>query len=156
MIARFSSLAVFALTLAAGQALFKQVALVIRNQPFVDGLILVMREPVLYAALALYGFSTLLWIWILSRVSLMQAYPWVAANMAIVPLIGWFAFGERVTPVFWLGVVLILAGILLTQFATGPSRQEPTQPAGGPRGESLSSRKLSSEGFSKNHAHGIE
>jgi len=59
-------------------------------------------------------------------------------------------------PLFWLGVVLILAGILLTQFATGPSRQELTQPAGGPRGESLSSRKLSSEGFSKNHAHGIE
>jgi drug/metabolite transporter (DMT)-like permease len=51
----------------------------------------------------------------------MQAYPWVAANMAIVPLIGWFAFGERVTPVFWLGVVLILAGILLTQLATRTS-----------------------------------
>jgi len=98
MIARFSSLAVFALTLAAGQALLKQIALVIRNQTFVDGLILVMREPALYAALALCGFSTLLWIWILPRVSLMQAYPWVAANMAIVPLIGWFAFGERVTP----------------------------------------------------------
>jgi hypothetical protein len=52
-----------------------------------------------YAALALYGFSTLLWIWILSRASLMQAYPWVAANMAIVRSIGWLAFGGRVTPV---------------------------------------------------------
>jgi multidrug transporter EmrE-like cation transporter len=121
MMVRFASLAVFALSLAAGQALFKKVGLVIRDQPFFDGLLLVARQPALYAALAFYGLSTLLWIWILSRVPLMQAYPWVAANMAIVPLIGWFAFGERVTPVFWLGVVLILAGILLTQLATRTS-----------------------------------
>jgi drug/metabolite transporter (DMT)-like permease len=118
MMGRYASLTVFALSLAAGQALFKRVGLVIHDQPFVDGIVLVARQPALYVALALYGFSTLLWIWILSRVALMQAYPWVAANMAIVPLIGWFAFGERVTPVFWLGVVLILAGIGLTQFAS--------------------------------------
>jgi drug/metabolite transporter (DMT)-like permease len=121
MLVRFASLTVFVLSLAVGQALFKQVGLVFRNQPFLDGLRLVARQPVFYAALALYGLTALLWIWILSRVSLMQAYPWVAANMAIVPLIGWFAFGERVTPMFWLGVVFILAGLFLTQLATPTS-----------------------------------
>lgn len=100
---RFVSLTVFALLLAAGQILFKRVGITIRDQPLVDGLLLVAREPEFYAALALYGFSTLLWIWILSRVPLMQAYPFVAVSMAIVPLIGWFAFSERVAAVFWLG-----------------------------------------------------
>jgi multidrug transporter EmrE-like cation transporter len=116
-VVRVASLTIFALSLAAGQLLFKRVGLVLQNQPFFEGFLLVVRQPTLYAALTLYGFSTVLWIWILSRVPLMQAYPWVAANMAIVPLIGWFTFGERVTPVFWLGVVLILTGILLTQIA---------------------------------------
>jgi drug/metabolite transporter (DMT)-like permease len=117
---RFTTLTVFALSLAAGQALFKRVGLAIRDQPPFDSLALVVRLPALYAALALYVFSTLLWIWILSRVPLMQAYPWVAISMAIVPAIGWFAFGERATPIFWLGVVFILVGVLLTQLATRP------------------------------------
>ena len=97
---RFASLAVFALSLAAGQSLFKQVGIIIRGQPFLDGLLLMARQPTLYAALTLYGLSTLLWIWILSRVPLMQAYPWAAISMVIVPLGGWFAFGERATPIF--------------------------------------------------------
>jgi multidrug transporter EmrE-like cation transporter len=118
MMARYVSLTVFTLSLAAGQILFKHVGLAIRNQPFLDGLLLAARQPTLYAALALYGLSTVLWIWILSRVALMQAYPWVAANVAIVLLIGWFGFGERVYPVFWLGLVLILVGILLIQLGT--------------------------------------
>src|ERR1700738_4725869 len=107
MMPRFASLIVFALFLAAGQALFKRVGLIIRDQPFFDGLILMARQPALYVALALYGLSTVLWIWILSRLPLMQAYPWVAVSMLIVPLIGWFAFGERVSPIFWIGIALI-------------------------------------------------
>lgn len=121
MVVRVAILALFAVSLAAGQGLFKRVGLIIRDQPFADVLFLMAREPALYAALVLYGFSTLLWIWILSRVSLMQAYPWVAVSMVIVTLIGWFAFGERVTPIFWLGVAFIIAGMLLTQLATRPS-----------------------------------
>jgi multidrug transporter EmrE-like cation transporter len=121
MLFRVASLAVFTLFLAGGQIFFKQVGLAVRNQPILAALLSIARQPALYAALTLYGLSTFLWIWILSRVPLMQAYPWVAANVAIVPLIGWFGFGEQVTPAFWLGVVLIIAGILLTQAATGPS-----------------------------------
>jgi multidrug transporter EmrE-like cation transporter len=112
----FVSLGIFTLALAAGQLLFKRVALSIIGQPPAAGLLSLFRHPALYTALAIYGASTLLWIWILSRVPLMQAYPWAAAGVAIVPLIGWYAFGERVAPIFWLGVVLILAGILLTQY----------------------------------------
>ena len=77
-----------------------------------------MRDPVLYGALTLYGFATLLWIWILSRVPLSQAYPWIAVGTAIVPLLGWYLFDERVAPVFWVGVALIIAGILLVQYGS--------------------------------------
>jgi drug/metabolite transporter (DMT)-like permease len=38
--------------------------------------------------------------------------------------IGWFAFGERITPVFWLGVVLILAGVHLMQLAVLRDRKD--------------------------------
>jgi drug/metabolite transporter (DMT)-like permease len=120
-ITNFASLAVFVMALAVGQILFKWVGMVMRGRPLLDGFLLMARQPALYAALAIYALAAVLWIWILSRVPLMQAYPWVAATMAIVPLLGWFVFGERVGPIFWLGIALILVGMLLTQLAAQTS-----------------------------------
>src|SRR5689334_4135700 len=112
------SLLIFTVMLAGGQVMFKQVGLTLRGYSGLDAILLVMREPALYAALAMYGIATLLWIWILSRVTLTQAYRWVAVGMVIVPLLGWLVFGERVAPIFWLGVALIVVGVGLTQYAT--------------------------------------
>ena len=111
------SLTLFTVILACGQVLFKRVGLTLQGHSGLEGILLVLREPSLYAALITYGTATLLWIWILSRVTLIQAYPWVSVGMVIVPLLGWFVFGERVAPIFWLGVAFIVAGIGLTQYA---------------------------------------
>ena len=37
---------------------------------------------------------------------------------AAVPLIGWWFHGEQVTPSFWVGMTMIVAGLLLTQLGT--------------------------------------
>ena len=111
-------LASFAVLLAVGQVLFKKVALGVRGLPLGDGLSAILRESIFYEALTLYGLSTLLWIWLLSRIPLSQAYPWVAIGSVLVPLSAWFLFNERVAPVFWVGVMLILAGLFLTQYGT--------------------------------------
>jgi drug/metabolite transporter (DMT)-like permease len=110
-------LAIFSVMLAIGQLLFKQSGLSMRGMPLVDGLLSLARLPAFYAALCLYGFATLLWVWLLSRVTLMQAYPWVSAGVVIVPLLSGFIFGERVTPVYWFGAALVVAGIAVTQYS---------------------------------------
>ncbi len=112
-----AALALFTAILAVGNLMFKQVGLVVKGYPVAEALLVAARSPWLYGALALYGGSTLLWIWILSRVTLMQAYPWVAVGMAIVPLLAWVVFDERVAPSYWLGVALVIAGVFLTQYA---------------------------------------
>ena len=71
-------LASVTLMLAVGQALFKQVAMSIRGMPISEALLVILRQPLFYVSLLIYGLATLLWIWILSRVPLSQAYPWVA------------------------------------------------------------------------------
>ena len=111
------SLATFSLMLAAGQVLFKRVGLSIGN----SGLVSMLFDPLLYAALALYGIATILWVWILSRVPLSQAYPWVGATVVIVVLLGWWLFGERPSPIFWLGLALVTVGVFLTQYGSQPS-----------------------------------
>jgi len=112
-------LASFSLLLASGQFLFKKVGLSVSGLGLTEALPLLLRSFTLYGALALYGGATLLWIWILSRVPLAQAYPWVAAGVVIVPVIGVTAFQEPVRPMFWVGVTLIMAGLLLTQLGAG-------------------------------------
>ena len=64
------SLAVFTLMLAFGQVYFKSVGLILRGHSGMEAIALALRAPSLYLALFLYGGATLLWIWILSRVSL--------------------------------------------------------------------------------------
>jgi drug/metabolite transporter (DMT)-like permease len=46
------------------------------------------------------------------------------ASTLLVMRIGWYVFGERVGPLFWLEVVLILAGIMITQYACQSNKEE--------------------------------
>jgi multidrug transporter EmrE-like cation transporter len=117
-VTNFICLSSFATLLAVGQLLFKRVGLSIGGMPVADGLFAMARTPSFYGALSLYGVSTLLWIWILSRIPLSQAYPWVAVTMAIVPLLGRFVFSERLSNTYWLGIGLVMLGVFLTQYAT--------------------------------------
>jgi drug/metabolite transporter (DMT)-like permease len=110
-------LAVFTAMLAVGQLLFKKAGLSVRGLPWRDGLLFLAQVPAFYAAIALYALSTFLWVWLLSRVTLMQAYPWVSAGVIIVPLLSALIFGERVTATYWLGAALIVGGIAITQYS---------------------------------------
>jgi len=102
--------------LAAGQILFKRLGLSLQGQELASGLLSLARNPKLYLALAIYGFATVLWIWILSRIPLTRAYPWIAATTAIIPLLGWLIFEERVAGSYWIGLFLIVIGLMLTQY----------------------------------------
>jgi drug/metabolite transporter (DMT)-like permease len=110
-------LAIFSAMLAVGQLLFKKAGLSMRGMPLFDGLLSVAQLPAFYAAISLYAVSTVLWVWLLSRVTLMQAYPWVSAGVVIVPLLSGMIFGERVNAAYWLGAALIVAGIAITQYS---------------------------------------
>ena len=111
-------LATFTTVLAIGQLLFKKVGLIMRDQPFAEGVAAVATSPTLYLALALYGFATALWIWILSRVPLSLAYPWVGAGVILVPMLAYLVYGERVNAMYWVGAVFVAVGIILTQYGT--------------------------------------
>jgi drug/metabolite transporter (DMT)-like permease len=103
--------------LSAGQFLFKRAGLAIQGRPLADAGWTLATLPSFYLALALYGVATVLWIYVLSRVPLVEAYPWIAGATVAVPLIGWLFSGEQVTPLFWVGMALIVAGLLLTQLS---------------------------------------
>ena len=63
--------------------------------------------------LALYGIGTVLWLGVLSRTEVSQAYPFVGLGFVLTALIGYLLFGDALGPLRIAGIVLVIAGIAL-------------------------------------------
>ena len=63
--------------------------------------------------LALYGIGTLLWLQVLARTDLSQAYPFVGAGFVMTAAFGVVLFGEAVTMMRAGGIALVILGIFL-------------------------------------------
>lgn len=66
---------------------------------------------ILVSALALYGFMTLAWVWVLQKIELGRVYPLMALAFVLVPLGSHIFLGERFQTQYLVGIALIVAGI---------------------------------------------
>jgi drug/metabolite transporter (DMT)-like permease len=67
----------------------------------------------LFSALALYGLTTIAWVWVLQKVELGRVYPLMALAFILVPMGSHFILGERFQMQYFLGVALIMVGIVV-------------------------------------------
>ncbi|MGO9109310.1 MAG: EamA family transporter [Thermoguttaceae bacterium] len=63
--------------------------------------------------LSLYGIGTVLWLGVLSRTEVSQAYPFVGFGFALTALIGYFLFGDTLGPLRIGGIALVVLGVFL-------------------------------------------
>lgn len=96
--------------LAIGQLLFKASA----NSLSVTGSFFALKTAItLFSAMALYATTSIAWVWVLQKVELGKVYPLMALAFVLVPLGSYFILGERFQPQYFVGVVLIMAGIVV-------------------------------------------
>lgn len=98
------------LGISVGQLLFKKAA---EALPATLSLMGFVQNGWLLAALALYGITTLGWVWVLRHAPLHLAYPFMGLAFLIVPLLASVFLGE---PLSWrtlAGGALIMAGVAL-------------------------------------------
>ncbi|PJI96071.1 hypothetical protein CLU85_0809 [Acidovorax sp. 69] len=98
------------LSISVGQILFKKAAGAFSAQLTWQAFVF---NGWLIASLALYGLTTLGWVWILRNVPLHLAYPFMGLAFFIVPTLAWIFLGE---PLHWrtlAGGALIMAGVAL-------------------------------------------
>ncbi|MCC6167820.1 MAG: multidrug resistance protein [Caldilineaceae bacterium] len=74
---------------------------------------LIMRSPLVLLGLLLYGVGALAWIAVLARLDLSMAYPFLALNFVLVTLVSRLVLGETVPAMRWMGILVIVSGILL-------------------------------------------
>lgn len=108
------SFCLYSALLAAGQAMFKLAAK--PDGSNVNGLLgyamHLFTTPIFIAACILYAFSTVLWVALLSRHSLSQAYPLVIAiSIVLTTALSITVFKEQITMDKLMGLALVSAGV---------------------------------------------
>jgi len=70
-------------------------------------------NPYVFMGFVFYFLSSLFWMVVLSKVELSVAYPLLSLGYIFVLLASWFLFREPVSPIRWLGVLVIICGVTL-------------------------------------------
>lgn len=74
-------------------------------------------EPLIWIALGLHGLSALLWLWVLQSMDISYAYPFLALNYLLVPLLAAVFLSEKIDRRRVLGIVIICAGVVLSSLS---------------------------------------
>ena len=100
-----------------GQILFKHgmntVGRVNSIQDVLGKLTQAFLNPYILSGIAIYGFTTLVWLVILSRVKLSIAYPLLSSGYVLSILFSWMFFKESIPKIRIIGAVIICIGVYL-------------------------------------------
>jgi len=108
----------YSLLLAAGQGMFKLAAeqgkASATEISALNYAINLFRSPIFLGACLLYALSTVLWVALLNRYPLSQAYPLVIAiSILLTTAIGLVLFNEQLSIEKFLGLLFVSAGVVL-------------------------------------------
>ena len=81
--------------------------------PFVQWPLAVASSPLVVIGLGTYGVGSLMWLFVLSKLELSAAYPFVGLGFIATLLVGWLVLGEQLTLARVLGTLLIASGAVL-------------------------------------------
>ena len=76
-------------------------------------IIAAVMSPLVWLGLVIYGISVALWLWVLSKVDLSVAYPFVGISFIATMAFGAFLLDESVGPIRIIGTLLIVVGCIL-------------------------------------------
>jgi multidrug transporter EmrE-like cation transporter len=99
--------------MTVGQLLFKRVSPALKESPapLHEQLAALALNPVFLFAVAFYFALTVFWVWLLARLPLTKAYPFVALSFILTPASAAVLFGERLTYLNMVGLVLICVAV---------------------------------------------
>lgn len=109
----------YAAALSFGQILFKSASSHLGDASGWAAVQRLLGSPAFLVAALLYAALTVWWTWLLARMPLSHAYPFVALCFVFVPAMAWARFGERVGAGYLIGVALIVAGLLVIGVTRG-------------------------------------
>ncbi|MEL7062563.1 MAG: hypothetical protein AAFP00_02415 [Bacteroidota bacterium] len=99
------------MALAFGQVLFKTAADQLDDSGNPASMIQIVFSVPMISACTLYALSIIVYVSLLRKVPLSQAYLFSIAGAAIVPFLAWAVFKEPISMRYVIGAVLVVVGI---------------------------------------------
>ena len=78
-----------------------------------ESLLVAIFSPLIWLGLIIYVISVALWLWVLSKVDLSVAYPFVGVSFLVTMAFGAFLLNENISPTRIAGTLLIAFGCVL-------------------------------------------
>jgi len=105
-------LVVYCAFMTIGQLGFKYVSLSLgKSMSLTDVAINLPFNILFWVTGGVYFISTIYWTWLLTKIPLTIAYPFVSLTLVIVPCLSWVLFSETLTLVNLIGIAVIIVGI---------------------------------------------
>jgi len=117
---------------AIGQVLIKTGMNIVRGRsggdlgPFMKALPRIITNIWVLAGLSIYVLSTVLWLWVLTKIPLSFAYPCISVSYIIIIVAGKFIFREKIDAWKIAAIILILAGVTLLGLSERPKEELPS------------------------------
>jgi drug/metabolite transporter (DMT)-like permease len=80
----------------------------------------VAKTPQIWFGLGMFGISAVLWLIVLSRAPLSFAYPFAGLTYVLITVFSRFGLHEHVSFARWLGILLIVGGIIFVARTAPP------------------------------------
>jgi drug/metabolite transporter (DMT)-like permease len=104
-------LIVYSFGLSLGQMLFKISAERVKDESGARFVVSLFGSAHFLFACVVYFGLTLVWVWLLTRVPLSRAYPFVVLAFVFTPVLASLVFGEPITRWYVIGLALIIVGL---------------------------------------------
>jgi len=108
-----------AFSMAGGQLLFKLGAPAWQGESVATWITSFLKNPFLVAAIFLYAFTILIWIYVLRTLPLSLAYPLTALSYVIVPVLSFLFLHEKMSWQIVVGCAVIIIGVVITHLRAG-------------------------------------
>jgi drug/metabolite transporter (DMT)-like permease len=79
----------------------------------IQTLLKVFSTPLVLSGPSFYVLAALAWLIVLSRLDLSYAYLMLASMYVLIPLVSWLFLGERIPPMRWLGMGVVVLGVVI-------------------------------------------
>ena len=79
----------------------------------IEEIVRTIFSPLIFAGLVIYALSTILWLYVLTRIPISQAYPMLALAYPAMLIIAKFLFNEDISLIRWIGVGVVCIGVVL-------------------------------------------
>jgi len=93
-----------------GQVMFKVSALSLNET---ESIFAPRTFMYLAGTFAIYVLVSVGWVWILRKAQLGEVFPFYSLAYVLVPLASYYLFGERFSSTYFVGIALIIVGLLL-------------------------------------------